>query len=199
MRNFNPALVVNLLLKVALLVCFAIVFVYDFEHLQGKGMEFMAPFFLAVLFVFPLLKYIKKWDFYPHWADVFITIPFLLDTLGNLFGLFDTVRFFDDWLHAVNWIFVILAVQSFRYKLSGGRVLGLNRFDDFVYGVSVGAFLIVFWEVAEWVVSVDGFGYVSGLHLNYSDTITDLAMSTAGGVAGSLLAVIFLAHKTEQR
>ena len=47
---------------------------------------------------------------YPHQADALLVTPFVLDLLGNLANLFDTVSWFDDALHFTNWIFLVLAL-----------------------------------------------------------------------------------------
>ncbi len=186
----------NIALKLGLLVCFIIVFLFDFDHLSGKGMEFRAPFFLGIIVLFPILSRVKNWKTYPHATDALITIPFLLDTLGNLFGLFDRITIFDDVIHAVNWVFVVMAFHAFRFQKNINSSIGLSKKENVLFGVSLGALLIVIWEVAEWVVSVDGMGYVSGLHLSYNDTIGDLAMSTVGGFLGSVFGVLLFDKKS---
>ena len=47
---------------------------------------------------------------YPHLADGLLVTPFVLDLLGNLANLFDTISWFDDALHFTNWIFLVLAL-----------------------------------------------------------------------------------------
>ena len=32
-----------------------------------------------------------------------MTLPWFTDTFGNRLNLFDTVDFFDDWMHFMNW------------------------------------------------------------------------------------------------
>lgn len=49
---------------------------------------------------------------------------------------------------------------------------------------------IVGWEVAEWSVVEAGFDF--GIPLTYGDTVGDLALSTFGGMVGSILGVGFL-------
>ncbi|MDP6869111.1 MAG: hypothetical protein QF844_11635, partial [Acidimicrobiales bacterium] len=47
---------------------------------------------------------------YPHLADALLVTPFVLDLLGNLANLFDTISWFDDALHFTNWTFLVVAL-----------------------------------------------------------------------------------------
>lgn len=57
-------------------------------------------------------------------------------------------------------------------------------------GTGFGAVAIVVWEIAEWAAGELGAGEALGL--TYPDTISDLALSTAGGFVGALIATIIL-------
>ena len=57
------------------------------------------------------------------------------------------------------------------------------------------ALAIVGWEIAEWIVAETGAG--GGLALTYGDTVGDLTLSTAGGMAGSWLGVRFLGDRRQ--
>ena len=59
-------------------------------------------------------------------------------------------------------------------------------------GYGFGALMIVLWEIFEWVVSEDGFGGAGNLSLTYGDTIGDLALSSTGGLIGSVAGVYLL-------
>lgn len=171
-----------------LIICFCIALFVPMEHLAGKGMTIRAPLFILGSFIIYIVSLFKKWEKYPHASDFFLTIPFLLDTLGNLFGLFDSITIFDDVIHLVNWIFIVMAYQSFRFqKVKDNR-------DSIMLGFGFGTILIVFWEIAEWMISVDGFGVLNSLHLSYADTIGDLALSSIGGLIGAYLGVTFFGN-----
>ena len=116
---------------------------------------------------------------YPHLADALLVTPFVLDLLGNLANLFDTISWFDDALHFTNWIFLVLALVL----LVAPAVL--ERWTLILLGSGMGALAIVLWEALEWVIQDMG---TTGLQLTYDDTIGDLVLSTAGGVLGAAIA-----------
>jgi len=177
---------INSAIKVALVAAFAVALLVPIAGLEGKGMGVRAPVFTAPVWVVPLLARVRNWRPYPHVADALLAVPFLLDTVGNLLGLFDSVRIFDDILHFVNWAFLVGAFHAFRFR-------NVHDSRDAVFlGAGFGALAIVFWELVEWIVSVDGLSLADNLQLTYGDTIGDLVISTTGGAVGSWLAVRFL-------
>ncbi len=178
--------VANMAVKAMLVVAFAVAIFVPPEAVQGKAMGFRAPLFLAPAVLVPLLARLRGWDPYPHTADALASAPFLLDTLGNLFGFYDSFVVTDDILHALNWILLVAAYHAFRFRNV------FDRRDAVFLGYGFGALAIIWWEILEWAVSEDGFGGAGGLALTYEDTIGDLALSSTGGLVGSILAVSIL-------
>ncbi len=177
---------VNLSVKVALVVSFAVAIGLSPDTVEGKAMGFRAPLFLAPVVIVPIIARLRRWQPYPHTADVLLAAPFLLDTLGNLFGVYDEFPRTDDVLHAINWVLLVAAFHAFRFRNVA------DRHDAVLLGYGFGAIAIVWWEVMEWAVSEDGFGGAGALALTYEDTIGDLFLSSTGGLIGSLLAVRLL-------
>lgn len=171
----------NIFIKLFIFIAFFVALTFDVQNLAGKGMGFRAPLFVGVLFVLPAVSKLKKWKKYPHMADIFITLPFLLDTVGNYLGLFNSFTYFDDLLHLLNWAFFIIAFHLLNPNKCKSYLF------SFLLGAGLGALLIVVWELLEWLVSIDGLGAVSDLQLSYEDTIGDLFLSTAGGILGSAI------------
>jgi len=120
---------------------------------------------------------------YPHLADALLVVPFVLDLLGNLVNLFDTMKQFDDVLHFVNWTFLVAALVLFMAPA------GLARWNLVLMGSGFGAIAIIAWEGVEWIIQEMG---TTGLQLTYDDTIGDLVLSTAGGVLGALVTASLL-------
>ena len=176
----------NMVVKLALVASFAIAIGLAPDTVDGKAMGFRAPLFLAPAIVVPILARARGWRPYPHTADALLAAPFLLDTLGNLLGLYDDYPRTDDVLHAINWILLVGAFHAFRFRNVS------DRRDAVLLGYGFGAVMIVVWEVLEWAVSEDGFGGAGGLALTYEDTIGDLFLSSTGGLIGSILAVAWL-------
>lgn len=174
---------INILFKFLLVAGFFVSIFFKLEATAGKGMEFRAPFFILGAFVLMLFARAGKLAHYSHKADAIFTIPFLLDTYGNIFGLFDGFRWYDDIIHALNWICFVAVFQIFNSQKCS------DKKSAFILGAGFGALLIILWEIAEWVVSVDGIFGVAGLKLSYEDTVGDLVTSTFGGIVGSMLGI----------
>ncbi len=183
----NPTVAwVNYAVKAGLFLAFAVAILIPPDAVAGKAMGFRAPLFLAPAVVIPVLARWRSWDPYPHTADALVSLPFLIDTLGNLFGFYDRFAVTDDVLHTVNWVPLVAAFHAFRFR---------NVFDQrdaVLLGYGFGALAIVWWEILEWAVSEDGFGGAGGLALTYGDTIGDLLLSSTGGLIGSVLGARYL-------
>jgi glycopeptide antibiotics resistance protein len=102
----------------------------------------------------------------------------VLDLLGNLVNLFDTIDQFDDFLHFANWTFLVAAFVLFLSPYV------LARWNLVMLGSGLGAMAIIAWEAVEWVIQEMG---TTGLQLTYDDTVGDLVLSTAGGILGAVL------------
>ena len=185
----------NYAVKAALVVAFAVAIFVPLDVLEGKGIGARAPLFLAPAVVVPLLAKFRNWDPYPHTADAFLSLPFLLDTLGNVLGFYDRFIVTDDVLHTINWVFLVYAFHAFRFRNV------FDRRDAVLLGYGFGALLIVLWEIFEWAISEDGWGGAGGLALTYGDTIGDLTLSSTGGLVGSIAGVLLLGPtaRTKQR
>lgn len=176
----------NLAVKAALILSFVVAIGFEPSTVEGKAMGFRAPLFLAPAVLVPLLARWRRWDPYPNVGDALASAPFLIDTLGNLFGFYDNYPVTDDVLHAINWILLVGAYHAFRFRSV------TDRRDAIFLGYGFGALAIVWWEAMEWAVSEDGFGGAGGLSLTYEDTIGDLILSSTGGLLGSILGVWLL-------
>jgi len=176
----------NYAVKTGLVVSFVIALFVPLAALEGKAMGLRAPLFLAPAVLVPVIARLRRWEPYPHTADALLSAPFLVDTLGNLLGIYDRFEATDDVLHALNWVLLVAAFHAFRFRAVD------DRRDALLLGYGFGAIAIVWWEALEWAVSTDGFGGAGALHLTYGDTIGDLVLSSTGGLLGSWLGLIWL-------
>ena len=175
--------IINISLKLVLLISLIVALTSYIPNLEGKGMAYRTPFYLIAISFLPLLSYIKKWKNYPYATDILLILPFLLDTFGNFLGYFDSIVFFDDLLHILNWILIVMSIQTFRLQNRN-----FNK-DDYMFGVGMGTLIIVIWELLEWILSVDGLGLITALHLSYNDTMGDLFGSVLGSFIGSYFGI----------
>ncbi len=160
--------------------------VYPHGPFEGKGMLYRLPVFLAPGLIVSWRWWRGRGDGrrYPIALDAALTLPFLSDTLGNAFGLFDHLDQFDSVMHLINWVMLCAGIT-----LTWGR----GRFGEgagpgllLMAGSGFGAVASIGWEAIEYGIMRSGVG---GLHLTYADTIKDLLVSTSGGALGAWWAV----------
>jgi len=175
----------NYLVKCLIIILFVIALVFPADFLEGKAMGMRAPLFVGSALLIPILERMRRVRRapYPHTADSLLVVPFVIDTFGNVIGLYENFTATDDVFHCINWIFLVCAFQAFHFRRS------TERQSAILLGAGFGALAIVVWEIMEWVVETTGAG--GGLGLTYGDTIGDLTLSTGGGIIGSCLGVFF--------
>ncbi len=172
---------IMLLAIASLAFCLLVGLVVPMERLDGKGWPARAagyPLSSVVMGAIWLVRGQK--GRFPYIPTTLLVTPFILDLLGNLFRFFDTVQNFDDFLHFVNWMFLCAA---FVAMFDPANLASWNRA---ALGTGFGAFAIILWEFLEYLIMQSG---TTGLHLSYEDTVTDLLLSSSGGLIGSLAMV----------
>jgi hypothetical protein len=179
----RPALVVDVGLKLALVAALAFGTLSDLERFEGKA-------FGARLIAYPLATLVvpAAWWFgsrrppYPYAADILFTLPFLIDTLGNVFDLYDTIEWWDDANHFVNWALLTAAFGQFLLRLP------LGVLNTFALAVGFGAVTAVLWEFGEY------FAFIRDspeLATAYTDTLGDLALGLAGSTVAAFVTAGF--------
>ena len=114
------------------------------------------------------------------WAGfAWIMAPFLVDVTGNSLDLYDSIGWWDDANHLVNW-----------FMLSLGAGLLLERGDVrprwalALLVAGLGAALAIGWELGEWWTFIR---HGTELDTAYTDTLGDEALGTLGALLAGLL------------
>ena len=110
--------------------------------------------------------------------------PFLIDVTGNTLDLYDSVVWWDDANHFVNWFLLNAGLGMLvlrRVGIAWVRVLLVT---------GLGAILAIGWEVGEWYTFIR---HGTELDTAYQDTLGDEAL----GTLGALLAGLVLARRGE--
>ena len=167
--------VIDLAVKVATVALLAwAVLNPDLPQFTGKAFAGRALAYPLALVALP----IGWWLFgrsriaYPLVADILFGLPFLIDVAGNALDLYDTIDWWDDANHLVNW------------ALHTSAVALLLRVGTWGYGTRVAlAFAwavtsAVLWEFAEFVTFVPDSPEATTA---YADTLLDLALGMVGG------------------
>lgn len=113
----------------------------------------------------------------PWAAYAFLWAPFLIDVTGNTLDLYDTVVWWDDANHFVNW---------FLLSAGAGLILSsTSKIPPWALGwlvVGIGAILAITWELGEWYTFIR---HGTELDTAYEDTLLDEFLGTLGAaVAG---------------
>jgi hypothetical protein len=126
---------------------------------------------------------------YPYALDILIVSPFLVDVVGNALDLYDSISWWDDLNHFVNWMLLSFAVGQLLLRF------GLPRFEMFVIIVGVGAIAAILWELAEYFAFIRNS---SELDTAYTDTLGDMSLGLAGATTAALATSTVLATRRMQ-
>jgi len=126
---------------------------------------------------------------YPYAFDILLVSPFLVDVVGNALDLYDTISWWDDLNHFVNWALLSLAIGQLVLRFR------LPRSATFVIVVGVGAIAAILWELGEYVAFIrDSDEYDTA----YTDTLGDMMLGLAGSTVAALATATVLARNNEK-
>jgi hypothetical protein len=120
-------------------------------------------------------------DAMPWPAFAWIMLPFLIDVTGNTLNLYDSISWWDDVNHLVNWLFLslgtglLLSRTTIRPRWALGLVIA-----------GLGAILAIGWEVGEYYAFLHDS---SELTTAYTDTLGDEVLGTLGACLAALIIV----------
>ena len=117
----------------------------------------------------------------PWAACAFVMAPFLVDVTGNTLDLYDTVVWWDDANHFVNWLLL-----SWGLGLLMARLDVRPRWFLLVAITGVGAILAIAWELGEWYTFIR---HGTELDTAYEDTLGDETLGTLGAFVAALIVV----------
>jgi hypothetical protein len=115
---------------------------------------------------------------FPVVVDILIGLPFLIDMAGNALNLYDTIEWWDDANHLLNWAIHPAAIGILL------RVTALPAAARAGLGVAWAATTAVLWELAEYVAFVPNSPEAVSA---YGDTLGDLAFGLMGGSIAAVL------------
>ena len=176
LRNYPAAFWFNLALKAALVGLLAFGAFSGLQQFEGKA-------FLWRLLTYPVAALVVPVSWaalgrtvgYPYAVDLLLTLPFLIDTTGNALDLYDSIWWWDDANHLVNWALLCGAVGALAWR---------NRtrsWETLAFVIGFGAVTAILWEIAEYVAFIRNSPELTAA---YTDTLGDLSL----GLTGSLLA-----------
>lgn len=170
----------NVLAKGALVLMLLLAVLYpDQANLRDKAAGARAIGYPLASFTVPVLWWAlwRERISFPWLPDLLITLTCFTDILGNRMDLYDTLWWFDDWMHFMNT--GLLAAAFILLTLP--RDVGIWRVLE--RGLAFGATAAIAWEVAEF------FAFISRSterEFAYADTLGDLSLGTAGAVVAAI-------------
>ncbi|WP_439937831.1 hypothetical protein ACS3YM_18100 [Nocardia sp. N13] len=182
-RSATPAFArtANVFAKGALVLLLVLALLYpDQGNMRDKAAGMRAVGYPLISFTVPVLWWTlwRERISFPWLTDLLITITCFTDILGNRMDLYDTVVWFDDWMHFMNT--GLLAAAFILLTLP--RDVGLGRVLE--RALAFGATAAIAWELAEF------FAFISKSserELAYADTLGDLALGAAGAVLAAVV------------
>ena len=180
----------DLLLKVVLVGLLAFGAFSGLQQFEGKGFFWRLITYPAAIMVVPAVW--AAWHRqspYPFVADILITLPFLIDTAGNSLDLYDTIEWWDDANHLVNWAFLAGGAGALLQRTKQGFWVTMALVIGF------GAATAILWEIAEYF----AFIRVSPeLDTAYIDTLGDLSLGLAGSVVAGVVSGLAARRDTQK-
>ena len=177
----SPTLWAGVALKVALIALLAFGAFSGLQQFEGKAFFWRLVTYPVGAFAVPIIwaTFARRSPF-PRVADILLTLPFLVDTVGNALDLYDTIEWWDDANHFVNWALLSggVAALTVRAHAHARETLGLV--------IGFGAVTAILWEIAEY------FAFIRNspeLDTAYVDTLGDLGLGLCGSVVVALIAV----------
>ena len=150
----------------------------DASHLRDKAAGLRAVCYPLLAFALPALWLAFRRDRapFPWVADLMVTLTCFSDILGNRMDLYDSVVWFDDWMHLANT--GLLSAVVIMLTLPRTASLSAHVERALAFGLSAA----LAWEIAEY------FAFLSRsseLPNAYADTLGDLGTRRVRRLGGS--------------
>lgn len=152
---------------------------------DDKGFGWRLAFYPVAVMVLPVAwRFLRRGQPFPVVADVLITLPFLIDVLGNVLDLYARISWWDDANHFLNW-----ALLSAGVGLLVARA-GLSPLVTGALIVGWGCISALLWELGEYAAFIRT--NTDELATAYTDTLGDMTLGTLGSVVAAVAVVLWL-------
>ena len=182
LRKQSVAFWLDLAVKAALICLLAFGAFSGLQQFEGKGFLWRLATYPIAALVVPVIWMLRsRRPAYPYAADVLLTLPFLIDTGGNTLDLYDTIVWWDDVNHLVNWALLSGAIGALIWRTR------LGSWETMALVVGFGAVTAILWEISEY------FAFIrdsSELATAYVDTLGDLSLGLVGSCLAGLIAAL---------
>jgi len=179
-----PAFWLDVAVKASLVLLLAFGAFSGLDRFAGKAFGWRLVGYTIAAFLVPAVWALRgRRPPYPYAVDTLFVLPFLIDTVGNVLDLYDTIDWWDDANHFVNW--AILS-SAFAFALARTRV---GRLELFALVVGFGGVTAILWEIGEYFAFIRNS---SELDTAYTDTLGDLSLGLSGSTFTAAIAAFGL-------
>jgi hypothetical protein len=184
----RPAFWIDVALKAALIGQLAVAVAWpNLPQFEGKAFAGRAIAYPIAVLLVPAIWWLlrrRRPVQFPYALDILWTLPFLIDVTGNSADLYDTIGWWDDANHFVNWGILVAAFGQLLIRLPIGRL------EAAALAIGFGAVTALLWEFSEYLTFIrfneDEF------RTAYTDTLGDLALGLGGSVVAAVLTATVL-------
>ena len=185
------AFCLNLAVKAALVGLLLFSVFSGLERFEGKAMSGRALTYPLAALIVPVVWWLYRRRRgtveYPYALDALLVLPFLIDVAGNALDLYDTVEWWDDANHFVNWGILTAAFGQLLVRLPVGPLAAAGL------AVGFGAVTAVLWEFAEYWTFIRNS---PELGTAYEDTLGDLALGLSGSAIAALVTAWLISRRS---
>lgn len=178
LRRPPAGLWIDVAAKAALIALLAFGAFSGLQQFEGKAFIWRLALYPIGVLALPLIwGFLRHGRDFPYAADVLLTLPFLIDTAGNALDLYDTIEWWDDANHFVNWALLSGGAGALVWRS------WIPRWETLALVAGFGAVTAILWEIAEY------FAFIRNspeLATAYTDTLGDLGLGLAGSVVAGL-------------
>lgn len=161
---------------------------------RGKGMAVRLACTPIAAAVLPAIWWLschrrRRPRMFPHVVALLVTLPMVIDLIGNATGLYREIEYFDDAVHVVNPLLLVAAAAILLDHTSA------PRWATWVMAFGLGCAGNITWELLEYLMMMQ-IGAVE-LQLSLPDTLSDQAWGLLGALIGATLPLLQAARATE--
>jgi hypothetical protein len=184
----RSALWLNIVVKASLVLLLTFGAFSGLERFAGKAFGWRLLGYSIAAFIVPAIWAGRgRRASYPYASDILFVLPFLIDTIGNALDLYDTIDWWDDANHFVNWALLsgALAAALARTHIRGAELFGLV--------VGFGGVTAILWEIGEYFAFIR---HSSELATAYTDTLGDMALGVSGSTLTATITLLVLRRRS---
>ena len=185
----RPIFWVDMGVKVALVVLLAFGAFSGLEQFEGKAFGWRLLTYPLATLVVPIGWWLAgRRPPYPYAADILLVLPFLVDVAGNALDLYDSVSWWDDFNHFLNWALLTGGVAALLHRTR------VSRLELAALAIGFGAVAAILWELAEYFTFIRGSDEEATA---YTDTLGDMSLGLLGATIAAVIAALL--HRPAER